>query len=300
MKKLLLLLALALFPLALPADFPDAPFIPLWEGVPMPGPTTPGEEIMKNGFVPGKKNQSFVIENVSNPAIQFYKAASETPTAAVIVCPGGAYRSLQYGHEGVDVANLLVGHGISAFILKYRVPNEFKEKDRVYMDAQRAIRLIRFNAQKWNVDPAKVGIIGFSAGGHLAAWMSTNYAKNTYEPLDAADQLPTRPDFAAMVYGAWLNDKYNKENSLALATDLPVNAQTTPAFLVHCVDDKTITADSSLAYYLALKAQKVPADLHVFDKGGHGHGIRQRGWPIDAWPQLYLAWIKERTAPATP
>lgn len=290
-KAVLLTLALATAPLALHADFPDSPTISLWEGVRMPGKTTPGEEKMEGKFVPGKEIQGFVISNVSKPTMQFYKTQSAAPASAVIVCPGGAYRGLQYGSEGVNIANFLNKIGVSAFILKYRVPNEFKDKDRVFMDAQRAIRLVRANATKWNIDPNKVGMIGFSAGGHLVGWMSTNFDKNTYAPLDDADKLSTRPDFAAMVYPAWLDNRENKANPYTLALDIPVSDKTPPAFIVHSEDDVKLR-NASIAYYLALMQREIPVDLHLFAKAGHGYGMKPRGMPVDAWPQLFADWLR--------
>lgn len=284
-------MTLAVTPSHLRADFQDSPVFPLWENVPMPGKPTPGEEVMNGQFVPGQAYQGFTISNVSKPTMQFYQVVSSSPTAAVIVCPGGAYRSLQYASEGVNIANYLNQNGVAAFLLKYRVPNEFNDKDRVYMDAQRAIRLIRANAGKWNIDPNKVGMIGFSAGGHLVAWMSTNYEKSTYEPADEADQISTRPDFVAMVYPAWLDDRKNKGNAFTLAGDIHVDDQTPPAFIVHSSDDLQLR-NASIAYYLALREHEVPAELHLFSKAGHGYGNKPRDLPVDAWPQLFAEWLR--------
>lgn len=276
---------------SLRADFPDSPIFPLWENVPMPGKTTQGEEELKGRFVPGQAFQSMAVFNVSKPTIQFYQVTSGTPTAAVIVCPGGAYHQLQYGSEGINVANGLNKIGVAAFLLKYRVPNKLEDKDRVLMDAQRAIRLIRANAVKWNIDPNKVGMIGFSAGGHLVAWMSTNFEKQMYEPVDEIDKNSARPDFAAMVYPAWLEDRKNKENPYALAPDLPVSEKTPPTFIAHSSDDMPFR-NAPIAYYLALRKYEIPAELHLFTKAGHGYGNRPRGYPVDAWPQLFAEWLR--------
>ena len=292
MKKLVaLLLAASVNLSAFCADFDDAPYIQIWPNGKMPGKTTPGAETMKGQFHKGKEFQGFVIENVSTPTLQFFKADSDKPTAAIIVCPGGAYRSHQYGHEGVDIARHLSEAGVSAFILKYRVPNEFNDKDRVYMDAQRAIRIVRQNAKKWNIDPDKIGFMGFSAGGHLSAWMSTNYDKQTYNPIDAADKLPVKPNFAALVYPAWLNAKNGKEQLLSIANDIPVTKDTPPAFIVHNIKDKDFYR-GSIAYFLALEENQVPVDIHMFYEGGHGHGMHKRNKPIDQWFPIFIEWLK--------
>lgn len=278
------------------ADFDDSPYIPIWEGVKMPGKNTQGPEIVKGAFVKTKQYQGFEIQNVAKPTLQFFKAESATPTAAIIVCPGGAYRGLQYGHEGVDIANNLSKMGVSAFILKYRIPNEFNDKDRVYMDAQRAIRIIRLNAKKWNIDPDKIGFMGFSAGGHLSAWMSTNYDKKMYEPIDAADKLSVKPNFAVLVYPAWLNSKQRNpetkknEDTLELASDISVTPETPPAFIVHNIKDKDFYR-ASIAYFLALEANKVPVDMHMFYEGGHGHGMHPRKKPVDQWFSIFSQWL---------
>lgn len=293
MKIFACLAAAAAFlsPLCAFADYDDSPFIPLWKGVKMPGKTTDGPEVMNGRFVKGNEYQAFEIKNVGTPAMQFFKADSAKPTAAVVVCPGGAYRGLQYGHEGVNIAKFLNSQGVSAFVLKYRVPNEFNDKDRVYMDAQRAMRLVRKNAREYNVDPSKVGFMGFSAGGHLSAWMSTNYEKELYAPQDAADKMPLRPDFAILVYPAWLDDRGNAENPYALARDIPVTKDTPPAFIAHNMDDKSFI-NASIAYYLALKKEGVPVDMHLYSKGGHGYGARPRGLPVDSWVPLLAEWLK--------
>ncbi len=287
-------LTFALSPIFALADYDDSPFFNIWEGVKMQGttqnkgPVLP--ESVKGSFKKEKEFQGFEVNNVSIPQLQFFKAESDKPTAAIIVCPGGAYRGLQYGHEGVDIANNLSKMGVSAFILKYRIPNEFNDKDRVYMDAQRAIRLVRHNAKKWNIDPNKVGFMGFSAGGHLSAWMSTNYDKELYAPQDAADKLSVKPNFAVLVYPAWL-DSRNKNEPLTLAKDINVTADTPPAFIVHNIKD-TAFYKASIAYFLALEANGVPVDLHMFYEGGHGHGMHPRKKPVDKWFSLLEDWLK--------
>jgi acetyl esterase/lipase len=292
MKKTFFLIASLLAAGSLPslADFDDSPFIPLWQGVTMPGKPTPGPEEMKGQFVKGKEWQGFEIKNVSEPTLQFYKAEANVPTAAIIVCPGGAYRGLQYGHEGVDIANHLQKIGVSAFILKYRVPNEFNDKDRVYMDAQRAIRLIRYKAKEWNVDPDKVGFMGFSAGGHLTVWMSGNADQKTYEPVDDADKMPTKPNFAVMVYPAWL-DSRDKASPLTLAKDIHVTAESPRTFIIHNMQD-TSFYKASIAYFLALQENGVPVDFHMFNEGGHGHGMHPKNMPVDIWFQLLTDWLR--------
>ncbi len=282
MKKTILL-----FSAILTAGFAlaNAPFMNLWDGVKMPGGKTDAPEYMKGKIIPGRKYQSYDYKNVSVPAIQIYALKSDKPTTAVIVCPGGAYSGLVYGKEGEDIANYLNSIGVSAFILKYRVSDK-KDRDAAFNDIQRAIRLVRANAKKFNIDPDKIGVMGFSAGGHLSARASTSYSQNSYDPLDKIDEISAKPNFTILIYPAWIDNR----KDYGLAKEFKVDAQTPTAFIVQAQND-TGLVNSSIAYYLALKEAGVDADLHLYSKGGHAYGLLQNGLPIDNWHKSLTDWL---------
>lgn len=238
------------------------------------------------------------ICNVSIPQIVIVRALGETtsPTPAVVICPGGGYGILAWNHEGVEVAHWLKDQGFTAIILKYRVP---EQRTAALADAQRAIRYVRANAKKLNVDPAKIGIMGFSAGANLAVRAATNWRKGVYESVDAIDQESCRPDFHLPIYPWDLITRKNPENpwkghsGLSIRTaEYPVDSQTPPAFIVQTEDD-FCEIETSLAYYAALKQAKVSAEMHLYAQGGHGYGLRKNGLPLDAWPDLAVRWLKQ-------
>jgi len=204
------------------------------------------------------------------------------PNPAVLICPGGGYRILAWNLEGTELAEWFNRQGISAFILKYRVPGN---RDGAFCDAQRAMGLIRFQAQSFNVDPERLDVMGFSAGAHLAVRTSTDFGRRFYEPIDGADGLPSRPDFSLVIYPAYLF-----REGYTLAPELPVTPQVPPTFLIQAEDDSP-HVDSSLAYCIALKAAKVPVEMHVFPNGGHGYGLRKKGKATDVWPELAAVWL---------
>ncbi len=224
------------------------------------------------------------LTDINVPSLTVFPAKDTgKPNPAVMVCPGGGYSILAWDLEGTEIAAWLNKQGISAFVLKYRVPNN---RDASLCDAQRAMGLIRAKAQPFNIDPKRLGIMGFSAGSHLSVRTSTNFQKRFYEPVDEADAQSSRPDFALIIYPAYLfTDGYK------MAPELPVTDKTPPTFLIQAEDDGPYV-DSSLAYYIALKAAKVPAELHLFPAGGHGYGIRKHNKPTDAWPELAADWLK--------
>jgi acetyl esterase/lipase len=234
-----------------------------------------------------EKNKIWLIKKVSRPALAFYKAPNADKSApAVMICPGGGYAVLAYDLEGTDIAKWLNSFGVHVFILKYTVPGN--QRDKALMDAQRAMGIIRSKAADYGVDPKKIGILGFSAGGHLVANASTNYEKRAYEPIDAADKVSCRPDFSVLVYPAYI---YEKDDKTKIAPEIVVNAKTPPAFIVQTLDDRRLV-DSSFNYCRALKDAKVDAELHLFAKGGHGYGIRKTGNPVAQWTVLCENWIK--------
>lgn len=223
------------------------------------------------------------ISNVESPTLAVYLApASEIPTAAVLICPGGGYSKLAYNKEGTEIATWLNGHGISAAVLKYRVPGN---RDGALEDAQRAMGLIRQHEGEWNIDPKRVGILGFSAGGHLAARTSTTSLR-AYEPTDEADSLRCTPDFTILIYPAYIGDGDYK-----VASEIAVDSDTPRAFIVQTQDDKHYI-DSSIAYYMALKEAGVASELHLYPTGGHGYGMRPSTDGVSGWPELCSRWLK--------
>lgn len=274
------------------ASFAAEPLVlDVWPGTP-PGDV---EGIGEEANQPPKKGENPPIirtTNVTKPQLYVYPAPKETHTgAAVVVCPGGGYNILAWNHEGTEVAEWLNSLGITACVLKYRVPRrKGLEKHEVPLkDAQRAMSLVRSMVDDWDIDSNRIGILGFSAGGHLAATASTNYDRRGYEKVDSVDEESCRPDFSVLIYPAYL---MNAENT-GLDPLIRVNEKTPPAILVHAYDDG-VTPLSSVHYFLALKANKVPGELHVFQKGGHGFGIRPRGNPVNEWPVLVEKWFRGR------
>ncbi len=258
------------------AVFAQEPVMNLWPSK-APGKVCEEEEVCP------VSNGDSRYKFVSVPTLTFYGVKSETPAPIVLVCPGGGYDVVCVTHEGVEIAKWLNQNGIAAAVLKYRVP---KNRDGAFADAQRALRIIRANAQKWGVDAGRVGMLGFSAGGHLTARTSTGYNEKAYEPVDEIDKLSARPDFTVLVYPAYL---YADKN-YTLVPEVSVDKDTPQAFITMAQDDKTYF-DSSIAYYLALKKAGVKADLHLFADGGHGKGVRRNKEPMKDWPKLCAEWI---------
>ncbi len=230
------------------------------------------------------------LTNVTKPTITVYKPDKEKDTgAAVLICPGGGYHILAMDLEGTEVADWLNSIGVTGVVLKYRVP---RRKDRPkhlapLQDAQRAVSLVRKNAKEWGIDPARIGILGFSAGGHLSAAASTNFDKRQYEPVDDDDGICCRPDFTVLVYPAYLTEGDN------LAPEIRVTQETPPTFFVHADNDR-ISSENSARMYLALKKAGVPAELHIFTSGGHGFGLRPTDEPCSSWPAHCEKWLKKR------
>lgn len=227
--------------------------------------------------------------NVSIPTITVVKALSEDPVPAVLVCPGGGYSHLAWSHEGVETAQWFKNRGVTAFILKYRCPGQ---RDAALADAQRALSFIRANAVNFNIDPTKLGIIGYSAGANLAVRASTRHAKRHYEAVDDTDKASCRPDWAMVVYPWDLLEKTEKgvQPPIKLRNEYPVDSTTTPALIIQSQDD-FCNVRTALAYYDALVLAGVPAEMHLFSKGGHGYGMRERGNPTDCWPAIAEIWL---------
>lgn len=224
------------------------------------------------------------ITNIKCPTLAVYPAAAaDKPSPAILICPGGGYAKLAYNKEGTEIAQWLNTLGIAAAVLKYRVPDD---RTGALEDAQRAMGLLREHAEAWNIDPRRVGVLGFSAGGHLAARLGANSKKRAYEQVDAADDWSCRPDYTILIYPAYI-----AERSYDVAPEIPVNEGAPPAFIVQTQDD-THYINSSLAYYMALKGAGVPAELHLFPVGGHGYGLRPSEAAVSGWPSLCARWLE--------
>src|SRR5271156_5563973 len=269
----------------------------------------------KDSLVAGKT--WIEVGPVSQPTMTVYSPAGKNTGAAVVVFPGGGYQILAIDLEGTEVCDWLTSKGITCVLLKYRVPGEGKlPKSGAYPaspealeDAQRTVGLVRFHAAELHLDPQKIGVLGFSAGGHLVAAMSTHFAKRLYPAVDAADKESCRPDFAVPIYpghlslsaAEWDAKQGNKkfvihypataDKDLGLNPDIPVTHQTPPTFLLQAEDDDVDNVNDSLAYYIALKNAGVPVEMHLYAQGGHAFGLRRTRFPITGWPQLVETWL---------
>jgi acetyl esterase/lipase len=235
------------------------------------------------------------VTNVSRPTLTVFRPARDKDTgAAVLVCPGGGYNLIPWELEGEEPAAWLNSLGVTAVVLKYRVPRRpGQPKDRPPLgplqDTQRALSLVRHKAPEWGIDPHRIGMLGFSAGGHLAASIATGFDRRAYEPIDAVDQVSCRPAFAVLVYPGGLVARDKEE----LTPEMRVRKECPPMFLVHAGDDP-VKAENSVLLYLALKRAGVPAELHVYTAGGHGFGLRPSAQPCSAWPQRCADWLRSQ------
>ena len=233
------------------------------------------------------------LGNVSSPTIALYLAHSESAGAvdgpAVVVFPGGGYRIVAIDLEGTEVCDWLNSIGVNCVLLKYRVPETgpFPKSEAALQDAQRAVGIVREHAAEWHIDPRRVGVLGFSAGGHLAAALSTHYDRRLYPAVDAADQQSCRPDFAIIIYPGYLA---LSEKNFQFNSDIPVTSSTPPAFIVQAEDDP-VHVENAIEYFMALKKAGLPAELHTYAQGGHGYGLRPTALPVTHWPQLAATWL---------
>jgi len=277
---LVLVLAAATLTAADPAE------LKLWPGG-VPGETDePGETKVQQG------NDGVVrVTYVGDPTITVYRAPAETANGcAVVICPGGGYNILAWDKEGTEIAEWLNSIGVTGIVLKYRVPRRDKEQPHAapLQDAQRAIRLARKKADAWAIDPQRIGILGFSAGGNLTVMAGTHWDKTTYEKVDDADQLSCRPDFMVPIYAAYLGAK---DNPWALSPLVRVTDKTPPTFMAVTLDDKYRGAHAALLL-VELKKAGVPAELHVYANGGHGYGLRPSDNPVCTWPGRCADWMR--------
>ena len=267
--------------------------IPIWpNGVPGGLPTNSSAEVDtsdgKSQLIAGKP--LIRLGNVSEPTITLYKSVNQASSAPVVVVfPGGGYNILAIDLEGTEVCDWLNSTGVACVLLKYRVPNTgpYPKSSAALQDAQRAVGLVRQHAAEWGIDPKRIGVLGFSAGAHLAAALSTHFDKRLYDAVDAADQLSCRPDFAVIVYPGYL--ALDKEG-MKTNPEISPTAQTPPTFIVQAEDDP-VHVENATNYFLQLKQVRVPAELHIYAEGGHGYGLRRTALPVTAWPQLVETWL---------
>ena len=272
----------------------------LWPGTPPGAPATPDRESLATApnAVAGKP--WLYVSNVSRPTLTVYSPTGTNTGAAVVVFPGGGYQILAIDLEGTEVCDWLTARGITCVLLKYRVPlsgpswqnhRHINPKPApALQDAQRAVGLVRFHAARWHVDPHKIGVLGFSAGGHLVAAISNGFERRTYRSVDAADTVSCRPDFAVAVYPGhlWAPER----GALGFNPDIHVTRQTPPTFLVQAETDSVDNVNQSLVYYIALKDAGVPVEMHLYAAGGHAFGLRRTRDPITAWPTLVEKWLE--------
>jgi acetyl esterase/lipase len=293
--------------------------VPIWPATaPDPQPVAGPEFAEKTGndsLVAGKP--WVAVSYVTRPTMTVYSPKGKNTGAAVVVFPGGGYQMLAIDLEGSEVCDWLTSRGITCVLLKYRVTDvgpypksgPYPESPMALEDAQRTMGLVRFHAAEWHINPHKIGVLGFSAGGHLVAAMSTLYAKHLYPSVDAADKESCRPDFAVAIYPGHLSlsgaewdakqgtKKFvvphpaNADKNLSLNPEVPVTSQTPPTFLLQNEDDNVDGVWQSLAYYIALKNAGVPVEMHLYAHGGHAFGLRRTKLPATAWADLVETWL---------
>jgi acetyl esterase/lipase len=293
--------------------------VPIWPGaVPDPQPVA-GPEVAKTTgkefLIAGRP--AIGVRNVTQPTMTIYWPQGKNTGAAVVVFPGGGYKDLAIDLEGTEVCDWLTPKGITCVLLKYRVTDvgaypksgPYPESPMALEDAQRTVGLVRFHAAEWHIDPHKIGVLGFSSGGHLVAAMSTHFAKRLYPAVDAADKESCRPDFAVAIYpghlslsaAEWdakqgskkfvIHHPATADKDLGVNPDIPVTHQTPPTFLLQAEDDRVDNVNDSLAYYIALKNAGVQVEMHLYAQGGHAFGLRRTKFPITGWPQLVETWL---------
>jgi acetyl esterase/lipase len=267
--------------------------VALWpHGAPGEKATTQPEKDMTtatDGLVAGKR--LIRLGNVTQPDITVYRPAGTKATgSAVVVFPGGGYRILALDLEGTEICHWLNSLGITAVLLKYRVPEPagVPRYAEPLQDAQRAVSLVRSHAADWKLNPDQIGVLGFSAGGHLAAVLSAKFGSRAYPPVDAADRVSCQPDFAVLVYPAYLSVRDEGDQ---LAPEVAVHPHIGPTFIVQAEDDHAFIG-GTLLYYRALQRGGVPAEIHVFPSGGHGYGLRLSAARVTNWPTLAETWLR--------
>ena len=277
--------------------------LPLWPGA-IPNPQAaagPEDDTTLRDDAPVAGKPWLQVSNVTHPTMTIYTPKGSNTGAAVVVFPGGGYRVLAIDLEGTEVCDWLTDIGVTCVLLKYRVPGSGPHWDPVrkqrvipkvhtaLQDAQRAVSLLRYHAADWKIDPNKIGVLGFSAGGHLVAAISTA-TKHIYRPVDEADHASSRPDFAVALYPGHMSVNYRQDLS-RINPRIVVTRQTPPTFLLHAQDDPVDPVEFSLLYYAALRKADVPVELHLFAGGKHAFGLRPTALPITQWPRLVETWL---------
>jgi acetyl esterase/lipase len=275
--------------------------VPIWPGAVPDAQPVAGPEVTATDTTDLVAGRPYIyVTNVARPTMTVYSPTGKNTGVAVVVFPGGGYQILAMDLEGTEVCDWLTSRGITAVLLKYRVPFSGPYYDKklkrgvvpkvltTLEDAQRTVGLVRLHAAAWRIDPHKIGVLGFSAGGHLVAAMSTHFDHRLYPAVDAADQVSCRPDFAVAIYPGhlWIDDE-----KFELNPDIQVTRQTPPTFLLQAEDDDVDGVNQSLVYYIALKDAGVPVEMHLYAQGGHAFGLRPTKLPITAWPQLVETWL---------
>jgi acetyl esterase/lipase len=282
---------------------PEGNQVPLWpEGRTIQRPESDKAEEVGNGSRLVAGRPWHWAGNVSRPTMTIYRPKARNTGAAMLVLPGGGYEAVAMDLEGTEICDWLTKQGITCVVLKYRVPQAWhhgehhvEEAPKVQLplqDAQRAMGLLRSRASSYGIDPHKVGVIGFSAGGHLAAAVS-NAAKRTYAPVDTADREPSRPDFAILLYPGHLWDERSSKQTLKLSPWVEIRADAPPTLLIHAMNDPTDDVRHAMAYGLALNDAGVPVDMRLYAKGGHAFGLRPAEAPVTTeWPGLVMKWLQ--------
>jgi acetyl esterase/lipase len=288
--------------LAWPAVGADKPLVvPLWPGkAPDEAGDIGPEKVRLSPRLTRKEVEvtepTRLVTNVSKPTITVYRPAKDKDTGtAILICPGGGYWDLYWQLEGEEVAAWLTAQGVTGIILKYRVPRRPDEPKgeparRPLQDAQRAVSLVRSKARQWGIDPKRIGMIGFSAGGHLALATATGFEKRTYEPIDDSDKVSCRPDFVIAAYSGYLKPPDKEE----LAPGLHVPAGTPPVFLVHGGADVISPPEHSVVMYRALKRAGIPAELHIYAGAAHDFAVRNVDHPCSTWTACCVAWLRQQ------
>lgn len=242
------------------------------------------------------------------PSLTVYRPERGATRCAVIVCPGGGYGHLAVDHEGRQIAAWLNSFGVTAFVLRYRIAPRYHHPAPL-ADAQRAIRTVRARAAEWEIDPQRLGILGFSAGGHLVSSAGTHFVEGRSDAVDPVERVGSRPDFLVLVYPVisftedfthagsrrnLLGENPPAELVESLSSEKQVTARTPPTFLIHAGGDRVVPAENSVAFYLALRRAGVPAELHIYEKGGHGFGLAAQDPVLASWPRRCEAWIRQR------
>ncbi len=265
--------------------------LPLWPkgapGAPSNPPPEADTTTAKDNLIAGKP--LIRLGHVSNPTVTFYRPKGRNTGAAIVVFPGGGYHILAMDLEGTEVCDWLTSKGIGCALVKYRVPDSgpYPKSSAALQDAQRAVGMVRARAKQWHIDPQRIGVLGFSAGAHLSAALSTHFEKRLYERVDADDDVSCRPDFAVIVYPGYLA---LEDKNFAPNPDIQVTSQTPPSFIVQSEDDP-VHVENATVYFLALKNAKVPAELHIYAAGGHGYGLRPSPDPVTTWPRSVETWL---------